>query len=82
MPEIPDLEAIRGFLEPRLAANPVTRTEARYPWLIRSEEKIESLEGHAFNFDPEALGGVAPRLVLTSFLGRPCREVHPASDRF
>jgi formamidopyrimidine-DNA glycosylase len=48
VPEIPDLEAIRGFLEPRLAANPVTRTEVRYPWLIRSEEKLESLEGHAF----------------------------------
>ncbi|MFN8640061.1 MAG: DNA-formamidopyrimidine glycosylase family protein [Dehalococcoidia bacterium] len=47
MPEIPDLEAIRGFLEPRLAGHLVTRTEVRYPWLIRSEDKMESLEGHA-----------------------------------
>jgi formamidopyrimidine-DNA glycosylase len=48
VPEIPDLEATRGFLEPRLAANPVVRTEVRYPWLIRSEQKLESLEGHVF----------------------------------
>jgi formamidopyrimidine-DNA glycosylase len=46
VPEIPDLEAICEFLQPRLAANPVVKTEARYPWLIRSEEKLESLEGH------------------------------------
>ncbi|MCC6236327.1 MAG: hypothetical protein IT299_01985, partial [Dehalococcoidia bacterium] len=45
MPEIPDLEAIRGFLEPRLAGNPIARTEVRYPWLIRSEDKLDSLVG-------------------------------------
>ncbi len=47
MPEIPDLEAIRGFLAPRLAGHAITRTEVRYPWLIRSEEKLETLEGHS-----------------------------------
>ncbi len=46
MPEIPDLEAIRGFLAPRLQGNPVVRTDVRYPWLIRSEDKLETLVGH------------------------------------
>ena len=49
MPEIPDLEAIRGFLAPRLPGHPIVRTEVRYPWLIRSEEKLESLEGHTLD---------------------------------
>jgi formamidopyrimidine-DNA glycosylase len=46
MPEIPDLEAIRGFLEPRLSGLAIERVEVRYPWLVRSTEKLDSLEGH------------------------------------
>ena len=49
MPEIPDLEAIRGFLAPRLAANPVTAVETRLPWLVRTgAADLETLAGHAF----------------------------------
>jgi formamidopyrimidine-DNA glycosylase len=47
MPEIPDLEAIRGFLQPRLAGQPVEAVETRVPWLVRSDQKLESLVGHA-----------------------------------
>jgi formamidopyrimidine-DNA glycosylase len=49
MPELPDLEAIRGFLAPRLVANPITAVDVTLPWLVRSEEKLESLVGHAIN---------------------------------
>ena len=45
MPEIPDLEAIRSFLEPRLAGQRVEAVEVRLPWLVRSEQKLESLVG-------------------------------------
>jgi formamidopyrimidine-DNA glycosylase len=48
MPEIPDLEAIREFLEPRILGQPIESTEVRYPWLIRSEDGLVSLESHAF----------------------------------
>jgi formamidopyrimidine-DNA glycosylase len=48
MPEIPDLEAIRGFLTPRLRGRTVTASEARYPWLLRSTEGLDTLEGHGF----------------------------------
>jgi formamidopyrimidine-DNA glycosylase len=47
VPEIPDLEAIRGFLAPRLTANPIVRAEASVPWLLRSEQRLDSLCGHA-----------------------------------
>jgi formamidopyrimidine-DNA glycosylase len=45
VPEIPDLEAIRSFLEPRLAGQPVEAVEVRLPWLVRSEQTLESLAG-------------------------------------
>jgi len=48
MPEIPDLEAIREFLEPRIVGQPIAATQVTVPWLIRSEEGLDSLEGHAF----------------------------------
>ena len=49
MPEIPDLEAIRTFLEPRLAGNPVVGAEARLPWLVRTGvEGLQTLVGHEF----------------------------------
>ncbi len=46
MPEIPDLEAVRGFLGTALAGRPVEAVEVRLPWLIRSEQRLESLVGH------------------------------------
>ena len=56
MPEIPDLEAIRGFLAPRVAGNPVTAVEARQPWLVRTGlAGLETLAGHAF-VDARRLG--------------------------
>ena len=48
MPEIPDLEAIRGFLASRLRGGRVEATELRYPWLVRSEDGLDSLTGHEF----------------------------------
>ena len=49
MPEIPDLEAIRHYLMPRLAGLTVTRTAAPIPWLIRTgADGLASLEGHRF----------------------------------
>jgi formamidopyrimidine-DNA glycosylase len=49
MPEIPDLEAIRGFLEPRLRGNPVTDAEAALPWLVRTgADGMRTLAGHEF----------------------------------
>jgi len=49
VPEIPDLEAIRHFLEPRLRGNPVASMEARIPWLVRTgADSLGTLVGHAF----------------------------------
>lgn len=48
MPEIPDLEAIRGFLGTTLAGQTIEAVEVRVPWLVRSEQKLESLTGHLF----------------------------------
>lgn len=49
MPEIPDLEAIRGFLEPRLKGNPLTSGELAVPWLLRTgAEGLQDLIGHEF----------------------------------
>ena len=56
MPEIPDLEAIRGFLAPRLAGNPVAAAEARQPWLVRTgADGLASLAGQSFG-DVRRLG--------------------------
>lgn len=49
MPEIPDLEAIRGFLEPRLRGNAISGVETRFPWLVRTGAVgLDSLVGHEF----------------------------------
>ena len=49
MPEIPDLEAIRHYLMPRLAGLTITRTAAPIPWLIRTgADGLAGLEGHRF----------------------------------
>lgn len=49
MPEIPDLEAIRHFLEPRLRQNPVATAEARLPWLVRTgADGLATLVGREF----------------------------------
>ena len=49
MPEIPDLEAIRGFLAPVLRDNPVRAAEARLPWLVRTgAEELRTLAGCRF----------------------------------
>ncbi len=48
MPEVPDLEAIRGFLSGRLRDRAVEAVETRFPWLIRSTEGLDSLVGHGF----------------------------------
>lgn len=45
MPEIPDLEAIRVFLGSALSGREVEAAEVRLPWLVRSEQKLESLIG-------------------------------------
>ena len=48
MPEIPDLEVIRGFLTPVLRDNPVRGAEARQPWLVRTgAAELETLPGTA-----------------------------------
>ena len=63
MPEIPDLEAIRGFLAPRLPGNPVTAVDSRQPWLVRTGlADLETIAGHAF-VDVRRLGKF---LLLTS----------------
>ena len=49
MPEIPDLEAIRGFLGPRIQGNTVVALDAPVPWLVRTgRDGLESLVGHEF----------------------------------
>jgi len=49
MPEIPDLEAIRHYLMPRLEGRTVSRTVAPIPWLIRTgASDLGSLQGHGF----------------------------------
>ena len=49
MPEIPDLEAIRHYLMPRLDGLTVTRTEAPIPWLVRTGvEGLATIVGHRF----------------------------------
>jgi formamidopyrimidine-DNA glycosylase len=49
MPEIPDLEAIRHYLMPRLRGLTVTSTEAPLPWLVRTgAEGLQTLVGRQF----------------------------------
>ena len=48
MPEIPDLEAIRWFMDRHLRGRTVEQVEVRFPWLVRSVEGLDSLAGHAF----------------------------------
>ncbi len=49
MPEIPDLEAIRHYLMPRLGGLTVTRTDTPIPWLVRSgADGLDALVGRQF----------------------------------
>ncbi len=49
MPEIPDLEAIRHYLQPRVAGHPVTAVGAPLPWLVRTgAQGLDTLVGHGF----------------------------------
>ena len=50
MPEIPDLEAIRGFLNERLPGTAVTSAEVKIPFIVRTGAKalMESLPGDVF----------------------------------
>lgn len=49
MPEIPDLEAIRHYLMPRLAGRTVTHSAAPLAWLVRTgADGLASIEGHQF----------------------------------
>ncbi|RJQ09774.1 MAG: Fpg/Nei family DNA glycosylase [Dehalococcoidia bacterium] len=49
MPEIPDLEAIRHYLMPRLEGLTITEAEAPLPWLVRTgAEEFGTLAGHGF----------------------------------
>lgn len=49
MPEIPDLEAIAGFLRERLPERTLERTDVRFPWLVRTGAGgLEDLHGHRF----------------------------------
>ncbi|HJM75651.1 MAG TPA: hypothetical protein QGI71_07310 [Dehalococcoidia bacterium] len=45
MPEIPDLEAIGGFLNEQLAGRKVEEVTVRYPWLVRSLDDLDVLVG-------------------------------------
>lgn len=49
MPEIPDLEAIRHYLMPRLAGLKVAHTAAPIPWIVRTGAAgLDELVGHGF----------------------------------
>ena len=48
MPEIPDLEAIRGFLGEHLEGRVIEQVEVDVPWLIRNAEGLDSLVGRRF----------------------------------
>ena len=48
MPEIPDLEAIKGFLASHMLGRKVEGAEVTFPWLVRSTDGLGSLAGHAF----------------------------------
>lgn len=47
MPELPDLEAIAGFLRARLPGSPIATVETTLPWLVRTGSGgLQSLIGH------------------------------------
>ncbi len=49
MPEIPDLEAMRHYLQPRLRDQPIDHVEAPIPWLVRTgADDLQSLVGLRF----------------------------------
>ena len=49
MPEIPDLEAVRHYLMPRLDGLTVAEVEAPLPWLVRTgADDLATLVGHGF----------------------------------
>ena len=49
MPGIPDLEAVRHYLMPRLAGLTITETEAPLPWLVRTgSDELATLAGRQF----------------------------------
>jgi formamidopyrimidine-DNA glycosylase len=48
MPEIPDLEAISGFLNAQLAGRKVEEVTVRYPWLVRSVDGLDVLVEQQF----------------------------------
>ena len=50
MPEIPDLEAIRHYLWPRIKGHVVTATAAPLPWLVRTgAAELDTLVGRQFS---------------------------------
>ena len=49
MPEIPDLEAIRHYLAPRLEGRTITKVAVPIPWLVRTgADEFQTLMGHRF----------------------------------
>ncbi len=48
MPEIPDLEAIAGFLNKNLKGLTLTETDLSVPWLVRSADNLDGLIGREF----------------------------------
>ena len=49
MPEIPDLEAVRHYLMPRLEGLTITEVETPLPWLVRTgADDLATLVGHRF----------------------------------
>ncbi|MEX2599076.1 MAG: DNA-formamidopyrimidine glycosylase family protein [Dehalococcoidia bacterium] len=51
MPEIPDLEVIKDFLNERLPGKEIVRAEAPRPWIVRSlaaDDFVEDVRGRAF----------------------------------
>ena len=49
MPEIPDLEAVRHYLMPRLDGLTVAEVETPLPWLVRTgADDLATLAGHGF----------------------------------
>jgi formamidopyrimidine-DNA glycosylase len=51
MPEIPDLEVIKDFLNERIAGKAITRVEAPRQWIVRSlvdEDFVDDIAGRSF----------------------------------
>ena len=90
MPEIPDLEAIRRFLEPRLRGNALAAVEARIPWLVRTgaaaldtlvEHELPAVRRHGkfllFATDDERLLVVNPMLTGRFHWAEPAERRRP-----